>query len=148
MTRTFLTAFATLGMVIAGAVTSVLLVGVAEGIRPLPDLVASFVGVGVFLAAMALAGRVAVDVGDRTPSTGAARGWVRERRRMADGAGDRIERRESRGIHGPAAGSRARGAAHRQCVGQSKTLLGSPQTEVVQTRIGALLTSLADLTCE
>lgn len=35
----------------------------AEGIRPLPDLVASFVGVGVFLAAMALAGRVAVFVG-------------------------------------------------------------------------------------
>ncbi len=63
MTRTFLTAFATLGMVIAGAVTSVLLVGVAEGIRTLPDLVASLVGVGVFLAAMALAGRVAVDVG-------------------------------------------------------------------------------------
>lgn len=63
MTRTLLTAFATLGMIIAGAVTAVLLVGAAEGVRQLPDAVATLVGVGVFLAAMALAGRVAVDVG-------------------------------------------------------------------------------------
>lgn len=63
MTRTLITAFATLGMIIAGAVTAVMLVGVAEGVRQLPDAVASIVGAGVFVAAMALAGRVAVDVG-------------------------------------------------------------------------------------
>lgn len=63
MTRTFITAFATLGMIIAGAVTAVMIVGMAEGIRQLPDAVATLLGVGVFLAAMALAGRVAVDVG-------------------------------------------------------------------------------------
>ena len=63
MTRTLITAFATLGMIVAGAVTAVMLVGAVEGVRQLPDVVASAVGVGVFLAAMALAGRVAVDVG-------------------------------------------------------------------------------------
>lgn len=63
MTRTLTTAFATLGMIIAGAVAAVMIVGMAEGIRQLPDAVATLLGVGVFLAAMALAGRVAVDVG-------------------------------------------------------------------------------------
>ena len=63
MTRMFITAFATLGMIVAGAVTAVMIVGMAEGIRQLPDPVATLLGVGVFLAAMALAGRVAVDVG-------------------------------------------------------------------------------------
>ena len=63
MSRLLIAAFATLGLVVSSALAAVLLTGLAEGIRPLPDPAATLTGLIVFAAGMALAGRVAVDVG-------------------------------------------------------------------------------------
>ena len=44
MSRLLIAAFATLGLVVSSALAAVLLTGLAEGIRPLPDPVATLTG--------------------------------------------------------------------------------------------------------
>ena len=62
MTRITTAVFAALGLIVSGGLAAILLVGLLEGIRKFPDAASGALGVGFFLAWMALVGRVVVDV--------------------------------------------------------------------------------------
>ena len=62
MSRVLTAIFAALGLIVSGGLASILLVGLLEGIRTLPDAVSGGAGVMLFLASMVLVGRVVVDV--------------------------------------------------------------------------------------
>jgi peptidoglycan/LPS O-acetylase OafA/YrhL len=62
MTRTITAAVAAFGLVVSTAIASVIVVGLLEGISAIPDAIPPTAAVVVFIAGLALAGRVAVDV--------------------------------------------------------------------------------------
>ena len=60
--RTITATFASFGLVVSSAIGAIIIVGLLEGVASIPDVAPSAAGIILFVAGLALAGRVAVDV--------------------------------------------------------------------------------------